>query len=114
VHNYMGPHLYHRIDIATTTQFKDSQGKMTKTATEVEYKKVYNWPSTNESQKGEEWWSTYRFQLEAFVDRIKGRKGSGVWVEAEDSIRQMELIDATYLKTGLPVRPTSKALKYDL
>ena len=43
------------------------------------------------------------------MNRVKKRKGSGVWVDGEDSIRQMEMIDATYLKAGLPLRPTSKA-----
>ncbi|KAF2691613.1 oxidoreductase domain-containing protein [Lentithecium fluviatile CBS 122367] len=110
VHNYMGPHIFHRIDIATTIQHKDLQGKVAKTENKIEYMKVYNWPTVQEGRKGEEWWSTYRFQLEAFVNRVKGRTGSGVWVEPDDSIQQMEMIDATYRKTGLPVRPTSKAL----
>jgi hypothetical protein len=37
-------------------------------------------------------------------------KGRGVSVEAEDSILRMEMIDAMYLKTGLPLRATIKAL----
>jgi hypothetical protein len=41
---------------------------------------------------------------------VKKRKGSGVWVDGEDSIRQVEMIDARYFKAGLPLRPTSKAL----
>jgi predicted dehydrogenase len=111
VHNYMGPHLYHRIDISTTIQLKSLQGEVMKTEKKVDYLKAYKWSTVQDGRKGEEWWSTYRYQLEAFVDRVKGRTGSGVWVEGEDSIRQMEMIDATYLKTGLPLRPTSKALE---
>lgn len=111
VHNYMGPHLYHRIDIATTVETKDQSGKVVNTEKKVEYKKAYKWPAGEEGKNGEEWWATYRYQLEEFVNRVKKREGSGVWVEPEDSIRQMEMIDATYLKTGLPVRPTSKALE---
>lgn len=111
-HNYMGPHAYHRIDIVTTTRFKSPQdGSVVKMEKETEYKKAYKWPTSGESKKGEEWWGTYRYQLEEFVNRVKKRKGSGVWVEPEDSIRQMEVIDATYLKTGLPLRPTSNALE---
>jgi predicted dehydrogenase len=100
-HNYLAPFLYHRIDIITTTAG----------TSKVEYKKEYTWSTSEEGFKGEEWWTTYRFQLEAFVDRVKKRKGSGVWVEPEESIGQMETIDATYLKSGLPVRPTSEALE---
>jgi predicted dehydrogenase len=111
VHNYMGPHLYHRIDTLTTTQFKNPQGEVVKTEKKVEYLKAYKWQTVQEGRLGEEWWSTYRYQLEAFVDRVKGRKGTGVWVDGEDSIRQMEMIDATYLKMGLPLRPTSKTLE---
>jgi len=111
-HNYMGPHLYHRMDIITTVQLKNRvDGKVIKTEKKIEYKKVYNWPTTSETLKGDESFSTYRFQLEEFVNRIKKRQGSGVWVEPEESIRQMEMIDATYLKTGLPLRPTSAALE---
>ncbi|KAF2643465.1 oxidoreductase domain-containing protein [Massarina eburnea CBS 473.64] len=114
VYNYMGPFLYHRIDIVTTTQLKKStDGKVVKTDTNTEYKKVYKWPAEREAEGriGEEWWSTYRYQLEEFVNRVKKREGSGIWVEPEDSIRQMEMIDETYEAAGLPVRPTSKALE---
>lgn len=109
-HNYMAGHLYHRIDVHTTTEWKSSEGKVVKTEKSTEFKKAYKWETNEEGKKGEEFWATYRYQLEAFVDRVKKRKGSGVWVEGEDSIRQMELIDATYLKMGLPLRPTSEAL----
>ncbi|KAF1958755.1 oxidoreductase domain-containing protein [Byssothecium circinans] len=112
VHNYMGPFLYHRIDIITTTQLTMlEERKIVKTDSNTEYKKVYNWPTGNERPKGEEWWTTYRFQLEEFVNKVKKREGSGIWVEHEESIRQMETIDKTYEKAGLPTRPTSKALE---
>ncbi|KAF2773338.1 putative dimeric dihydrodiol dehydrogenase [Teratosphaeria nubilosa] len=71
--------------------------------------KAYCWPSGSTAE-GQEWWSTYRYQLEEFVNKIKGRKGSGVWVEGADSVAQMELIDAIYVKGGLQVRPTSSML----
>ncbi|KAF2109165.1 oxidoreductase domain-containing protein [Lophiotrema nucula] len=109
-HNYMGPWLYHRIDIATVTETKDQQGKVVKSDKKVEYKKVYKWETTEEGKKGEDYWATYRYQLEEFVNRVKGRKGSGVWVDPEDSIRQMEMVDATYEKAKRPLRPTSAAL----
>ncbi|ORY08732.1 oxidoreductase domain-containing protein [Clohesyomyces aquaticus] len=111
-HCYMGPHLYHRLDIAITTELKDpsKDGKVVKSEKKTEYKKAYKWQDNGE-RKGEEWWATYRYQLEEFVNRVKNRKGSGVWVDAEESVRQMEMIDATYEKMGLPIRPTSNALE---
>ena len=52
-------------------------------------------------------WITYHWQLEEFVNRIRKRSGSGGWMEAEDSIKQMRMIDSAYTKAGIPVRPTS-------
>jgi hypothetical protein len=37
---------------------------------------------------------------------VKGREGSGIWMEGDDSVRQMEMIDSAYLEAGLPVRPS--------
>ncbi|KAH9844671.1 NAD(P)-binding protein [Teratosphaeria destructans] len=71
--------------------------------------KAYCWPSGHTAE-GQEWWSTYRYQLEEFVNKIRGRQGSGVWIEGADSVAQMELIDAIYVKGGLQVRPTSAML----
>lgn len=39
----------------------------------------------------------YRYQLEAFVDRLKGREPHA-WVTAESSITQMEWVEKTYHK----------------
>ena len=55
----------------------------------------------------ENWWTTWRCQLEEFVNRVKGREGSGVWVDAEESIAQMLAIDEIYRKVGLQIRPSS-------
>ena len=35
--------------------------------------------------KGEEWWTTYRFQLEALVDRVRGRE-TDTWLTKEESV----------------------------
>ncbi|KAF2467155.1 oxidoreductase domain-containing protein [Lindgomyces ingoldianus] len=112
-HCYMGPHFYHRIDIGTTTKIIDpNKGrKILKSEKKTEYKKAYNWLKNEEGKKGELWWTTYRYQLEEFVNRVKKRQGSCVWFDSEESIRQMEMIDATYEKMGLPLRLTSKELE---
>lgn len=47
-----------------------------------------------------------RYQLEAFVDKVKGRDPVH-WVTPESSIAQMETIDAIYAKAGLPKREGS-------
>ncbi|KAG1812657.1 NAD(P)-binding protein [Suillus variegatus] len=61
---------------------------------------------TFEGGKGEEWWSTYRYQLEAFVDKVKGRTPQ-TWVSPEDSIANMEWIEKIYEESGLGSRPQS-------
>jgi len=92
-YNAMMPHLYHYIAIKTkeTGQWRY----------ESMYKGGSKW-----GQRGESYWSTYRYQLEAFVDRVRGREPV-FWVHNEDSMLQMRTIDEVYMKSGLPTRPTS-------
>ncbi|KAF2867958.1 oxidoreductase domain-containing protein [Massariosphaeria phaeospora] len=113
MNNYMVPHLWHRIDIVTNTEYRDTQegGKLVRHEKNIEHMKAYNWLTSEKDRKCEEWWSTYRYQLEEFVNQVKRREGSGVWIDGDDSIKQMELVDKTYLLAGLPLRPTSQALE---
>lgn len=55
---------------------------------------------------GESWWMSYRWQLEAFVNRVRGRE-TQYWISPEDSINNMRMIDMAYEKSGLGIRPTS-------
>jgi len=92
-YNVTRPHLYHYIGIKD-----NSTGKW-------RYEKVYAggplW-----KDRGNKHWSTYRYQLEAFVDKLRGRDPV-CWVDNEDSVAQMKTIDDIYIKSGLPVRPTN-------
>ncbi|OCF34183.1 hypothetical protein I317_01670 [Kwoniella heveanensis CBS 569] len=96
-YNFMMPHIYHYIAITD---------KITKHTT---YQKHYNygpkWKDTGDTH-----WSTYRYQLEAFVDKVRGREPKH-WITAEDSIAQMETIDAIYEKTGLGPRPVASEVE---
>lgn len=89
-YNFMMPHLYHYISIYD------------KVSKETTYLKAYKggplWGT-----RGESWWSTYRWQLEAFIDKIRG-KDPVHWVTLESSVAQMETIDAVYEKSGLGKR----------
>lgn len=107
--NQMLPTLWHRIDILEAHTIRNiNDKKVIKTWTEKSYKKEYVWADQGESKPaGEEHWTTYRYQLEEFVNRIKGREGSGCWMDGEDSVNQMAMIDSAYKKAGLPLRPTS-------
>lgn len=59
-------------------------------------------------KRGEPWWTTYRYQLEAFVDMVKaeenGASYSGPWMSLKESEKLMEVIDSVYDKAGLPRR----------
>lgn len=110
IHGYMQSFIWHRIDV------KDSY---------VIYNKLDRYPVRkwveNKSHKaysykeaggkfadlpGENWWMSYRYQLEEFANRVKGRQ-THYWVDGEDSLNQMKMIDMAYEKSGLGLRPTS-------
>jgi len=59
---------------------------------------------TSTGKGGESFWSTYRYQLEAFVSKLQGREPA-CWVTGEESINQMKTIDQIYQAAGLPLRP---------
>ncbi|KDQ31924.1 hypothetical protein PLEOSDRAFT_23216 [Pleurotus ostreatus PC15] len=56
--------------------------------------------------RGEEWWTTYRYQLEAFVDRVQGRSPQ-TWPSNDEPAIQMEWVDEIYRAAGMPRRPNS-------
>lgn len=88
------PHVFHSITVKPT-------GKPARV------EKHYVHPKTSGAEKpGEPWWTTYRFQLEAFVDKVKGRKPQA-WMEPQDSIDNIEWIEAVYEKSGLGIRPAA-------
>ncbi|KII87474.1 hypothetical protein PLICRDRAFT_55428 [Plicaturopsis crispa FD-325 SS-3] len=92
--NFVMPVLYHSISVSKT----DKDGKKRERV-----EKAYTF---EDGGKGEAWWSTYRYQLEALVDRLRGREPQ-TWVTAEDSITNMQWIEEVYAKSGLGSRPKS-------
>ncbi|CZR52210.1 related to Oxidoreductase [Phialocephala subalpina] len=106
--NPMGPSIWHRIDIVEQHTIRTSKDKTIRTWTHKKHKKAYTWnKESGRPTSGEECKSTFSHQLEQFVNRVKGREGSDCWMSAEDSIKQMEMVDSAYVKAGLPLRPTS-------
>ncbi|KAF9069799.1 NAD(P)-binding protein [Rhodocollybia butyracea] len=101
--NFVGPTLWHKIQVT------NKAGQTTSTRTE----KVYKFADAHidngtENPKnlslGEDWWLTYRYQLEAFVDKLNGRTPQ-TWVTREDSVANMEWIEKIYEKAGIGSRP---------
>ena len=108
--NFILPTMWHRIDIVDEHETHNKDHKVMRKWTTRESKKAYGWEQGKDgkTKAGDELWSSYRYQLEEFVNRIKGREGSGIWIDGEDSVNQMKMIDQVYEKAGLPARPTSR------
>lgn len=87
--NFPGPVFYHSI----TVRRKDAQGRITKRV-----EKAYK---CDDGRNEEDWWTTYRHQLDAFVDGVKGRTPK-TWVSQQDSVDNMEWIEKVYEKVSPP------------
>ncbi|KDR79708.1 hypothetical protein GALMADRAFT_265998 [Galerina marginata CBS 339.88] len=94
LNQFVVPHIYHSITVKPTSK-----------RTRVEKHFVHPQGSGAE-QTGEAWWSTYRYQLEAFVDKVKSRTPQA-WFDAQDSIDNVEWIENVYKKSGLGSRPAA-------
>lgn len=88
---------------------KDEHGKLTgKSIAEKDL--IEGFEQSYGSCGGQKWWTTYRWQLEAFVGKIRaiqnGKSWQGPWMTLDESVGQMEVIDSVYDKAGLPRRGT--------
>ncbi|KAH8699213.1 putative oxidoreductase [Talaromyces proteolyticus] len=104
--NHLIPQIYHCIIVEDKHVIRHEL-QVVRSWTEKKNVKAYDWLDKSDGRQGADWWTTYRYQLEEFVNRVKGRNGSGVWIDRQDSINQMEVVDETYRKGGLEIRPTS-------
>ncbi|KAJ7155534.1 NAD(P)-binding protein [Mycena crocata] len=91
IFNFLIPSYYHYITVSPS-------GKPRRV------EKAYSFKG---AAKGEDWWTTYRYQLEAFVDKVQGRIPQ-TWVEPQDTIDNMKWVEAIYAKDGFGSRPSSK------
>jgi hypothetical protein len=92
LNNYVLPTIYHSVNVCT----RDGKSRV---------EKVYTFGDAGVDAKGEDWWMTHRYQLEAFVDRLKGRKPQ-TWVSADDSVKNMEWIEKIYEEVCVALRST--------
>jgi len=104
LHNFLISSFWHRIDIEDEYKIRDTTGKVLKIWTERKYEKINTFNDAGLEKTGEPFWNSYRHQLEQFVNRVRGREGSGLWVEHEDSIAHARMIDMAYEKSSLPLR----------
>ncbi|KAG9606023.1 NAD(P)-binding protein, partial [Aureobasidium melanogenum] len=102
--------FWHRIDIKSKFEIRSKEtGKIVKRWEENSSRKAYTFKEAGgefADLPGETFWMSYRYQLEAFVNKIRGRETQH-WVDGQDSIAQMKMIDMAYEKSGLGPRPSS-------
>ncbi|KXH24963.1 hypothetical protein CSIM01_10018 [Colletotrichum simmondsii] len=109
LHGFMHAVAWHRIDVEDSYEICDVvNGQTVKKWVESSSHTAYTYQDAEDGLPGlgDYWWSSFRYQLEAFVNRVKGRE-THYWVTGEDSIKQMKMIDMAYEKSGLGLRPTS-------
>lgn len=106
--NFMlSPH-YHRIDVVDEFVVTDKGGSdVVRKFTKNSSNKAYTWKEMGRNLPSDPWQSTYGHMLDQFVNKIKGREGSGIFISHHDSIAQMKALDLVYQKSGLGLRPTS-------
>ncbi|KAF9047840.1 hypothetical protein BJ165DRAFT_1468439 [Panaeolus papilionaceus] len=102
--NYMIPAIYHKI-VVKHTEGNEKGAKVKHERVEKVY--VFG-PRDGDGMKkqGADWWTTYRYQLEAFVDRVREREPR-TWYEKSDSVQNLEWVGEVYRKLGLEQRPPS-------
>ncbi|KAF9455884.1 NAD(P)-binding protein [Collybia nuda] len=96
IFNFLIPSYYHYITVAPSGGPRRTE-------------KAYSFKG---SAKGEDWWTTYRYQMEAFVDKVQGRTPQ-TWLEPQETIENMKWIEAIYDKDGFGSRPHSTYVFHD-
>ncbi|KAI1471271.1 NAD(P)-binding protein [Daldinia caldariorum] len=108
--NFVMPSVFHSIRIDDEFQTRkagDKSGKTIKKWTNSKTIKAYTFKEVGIDQPGEPSWTTYRYQLEEFVNKVHGSEARQ-WVSGEDSMNTAKMIDMAYTAAKLPLRPTSK------
>lgn len=108
LHGFVHAVAWHRVDVTDSYVIREAKegGNVVRQWTESSSHKAYSYEEAGMPGVGEKWWMSYRYQLEEFVNKVKGRQ-TQYWVTGEDSINQMKMLDMAYLKSGLGLRPQS-------
>lgn len=103
--------MHNRIDTEDNYQVRRKDNhQIIKKWTQKVQKGVHSFHEININEPGEVYWKSYRYQLEQFVNKVRGRKADAAWVSAENSLAQMKAVDMVYQKSGLGLRPTHTPL----
>jgi predicted dehydrogenase len=103
--------VWHRIDVKDVFVAADkASGRTIRKWEEKKSHKAYTFNASGKGQvdlPGEDYWTSYRYQLEQFVNKVRGRNPA-MWIDGKNSIAQMKMIDMAYEKSGLGPRPSGK------
>ncbi|KAH8671456.1 hypothetical protein BX600DRAFT_548430 [Xylariales sp. PMI_506] len=109
--NYIIPTYFHSIKISDEFVIRKAGGSddsaVVKRWTKTKTVKAYTWADAGIQQAGEPHWLTYRYQLEQFVHKVRGREATQ-WLEADDSIKIAQMLDMAYNATNMGLRPASE------
>ena len=110
LHGFMHAVFWHRIDVKDSYVIRNkADGRTVQKWVDSKSHKAYTYKEAGggfADLPGEDWWMSYRYQLEEFVNRVKGRQ-TQYWISGQDSVNQMRMIDMAYKKSGPGLRPTS-------
>ncbi|KAH8647757.1 hypothetical protein BX600DRAFT_475818 [Xylariales sp. PMI_506] len=107
------PAHLHSIQVTDAFELKTRETESTQTGTSIKKwttsktVKAYTFREIGIEQAGEPYWQSYRYMLEQFVNKVRGRDVQQ-WVEADDSIKTAKMIDMAYEAANLPLRPTTQ------
>lgn len=106
--NYAVPSFYHSIEIKDEFILRKAGdgSSAIKKWTSTRQVKAYTFEEAGMSQPGNAFDLTYRYMLEQFVNRVRGKE-TPQWVEPQYSIDVAKMIDMAYTKAGLPLRPSN-------
>jgi predicted dehydrogenase len=110
LHGFLNAIIWHRIDVKDSYVIRNKVDRQPiKKWIESKSHKAYSYKKAGgkfANLPGEDWWMSHRYQLEEFVNRVRGLQ-TQYWVSGEDSVNQMKMIDMAYEKSRLGPRPTS-------
>ncbi|KAE9363237.1 putative oxidoreductase [Stipitochalara longipes BDJ] len=110
LHGFLNAIVWHRIDVKDSFVIRNKVDRQPiKKWVESKSHKAYTYKEAGgkfADLPGEDWWMSYRWMLEEFVNRVKGRQ-TQYWINGEDSSKQSSMVDMAYEKSGLGLRPTS-------
>ncbi|KAK6082729.1 hypothetical protein SCUP234_04053 [Seiridium cupressi] len=107
--NFVLPHVGHSIQVEDEFAVRKigEEKAVVKTWKKSETIQTYTFREAEIEQDGEPFWTTYRYQLEQFVNKVRGRE-TAQWVDGDRTTDTLRMIDMAYTAGKFPLRLTSE------